>query len=242
MKCPLRPVCYLVIGIILSSLLGQTPVTAKEPTLARLSFWVPPERMAEFERAYEQKIVSILKRHGLVKSSRKGRAMPDSVFSRLFEFKAPKEIPDRWQALWKDPAFPEMLRNFRTKFGTTRSDSLIPSSWDIYSTPAGSGEQVIAGRGRGHWLTYDVTDGLASGVLTDALLQDWKGNLWISTLGGGVSRYDGHTFASFTTKDGLVDNSVGAIFQDREDRLWFGTGGGVSLYDGSTSDCLSVLA
>ena len=39
------------------------------PTLARLSFWVPPERMAEFATDYEEKVIPILKRHGLVESS-----------------------------------------------------------------------------------------------------------------------------------------------------------------------------
>ena len=30
-------------------------------TLARLSFWVPPERMAEIEAAYEEQVVPVLK-------------------------------------------------------------------------------------------------------------------------------------------------------------------------------------
>ena len=34
-----------------------------EPTLARLSFWVPPERVAEFEIACQEKVVPILKRY-----------------------------------------------------------------------------------------------------------------------------------------------------------------------------------
>ena len=44
-----------------------------EPTLARLSFWVSPERMTEFEVAYEQNVAPLLARHGLVESSRKAR-------------------------------------------------------------------------------------------------------------------------------------------------------------------------
>ena len=41
-----------VAGIVL--VLGTTRGWAAEPTLARLSFWMPPERMAEFESAYQQ--------------------------------------------------------------------------------------------------------------------------------------------------------------------------------------------
>ena len=63
-------------------------VRADEPTLARLSFWVPPERMAEFEAAYEEQVVPILKKHGLVESSERGRATADS-FSRLFAVENP---------------------------------------------------------------------------------------------------------------------------------------------------------
>ncbi|MBC8393691.1 MAG: hypothetical protein H8E17_14135 [Deltaproteobacteria bacterium] len=44
------------------------------PTLARLSFLVPPERMAEFETVHREKVVPILKQHGLVESSERGWA------------------------------------------------------------------------------------------------------------------------------------------------------------------------
>ena len=47
--------------------------------------------------------------------------------------------------------------------------------------------------------------------------------------GGGVSRYDGRSFTSYTTAQGLADNAVLAIIEDKKGNLWFGTiGGGVS--------------
>jgi serine phosphatase RsbU (regulator of sigma subunit) len=49
-----------------------------------------------------------------------------------------------------------------------------------------------------------------------------------------VSRYDGETFVTFTTRDGLVSNAVYFIVEDGEGHLWFGTTGGVSRYDGET--------
>ena len=53
----------------------------------------------------------------------------------------------------------------------------------------------------------------------------------------GVARHVGHnTLANWTvfdTDDGLVNNFVQAIAADNEGRLWFGTKGGVSVYDGS---------
>jgi len=48
-----------------------------------------------------------------------------------------------------------------------------------------------------------------------------------------VSRYDGQEFVNFTAEDGLVDNNVRCILEDRQGHLWFGTsGGGISKYDG----------
>jgi serine phosphatase RsbU (regulator of sigma subunit) len=65
------------------------------------------------------------------------------------------------------------------------------------------------------------------------MLQDKSGNLWFATFGGGVSRYDGKSFTSFTKKEGLANNDVWSMLQDKSGNLWFGTnGGGVSRYDG----------
>ncbi len=50
----------------------------------------------------------------------------------------------------------------------------------------------------------------------------------------GVSRYDGEKFRIFTTADGLADDTVTDIFEDKTGTLWFATGFGVSQYDGKT--------
>ncbi len=49
-----------------------------------------------------------------------------------------------------------------------------------------------------------------------------------------MSRYDGNTFTTLTREDGLANNEIQAMLQDREGDLWFGTKGGVSRYDGKT--------
>ena len=67
-----------------------------------------------------------------------------------------------------------------------------------------------------------------------SILQDQEGNLWFGSF-DGASRYDGETWTSFTTKDGLTHKYVWSMLEDREGLLWFGTlGGGVSRYDGQT--------
>jgi len=217
------------------------------PTLARLSFWVPQERMTEFEIAYQEKVVPILKKHGLIEYSEPARSSLEGIFSRLFELKNPAEVVDRRDTLLEDAEWEEVLQDLGAAFGTTRADGLIEYMFRHYSTPAGtgnvipagSGEIIYSGPGHGHWHQYNVTDGLASGTVGE-IYQDREGNFWFGT-SGGVTRYDGVNFTTFTTKDGLAHNQVGPILQDKDGYIWFGTGSvltrggrGVSRYDGTT--------
>ena len=41
-------------------------------------------------------------------------------------------------------------------------------------------------------------------------------------------------FRNFTTKDGLTNNDVHAIVQDKTGKIWFGTRGDITIYDGKT--------
>ena len=214
-----------------------SPLPAAKPTLARLSFWVPPERMAEFEIAYETTLAPLLKPHGLVASSERSRATADSVFSRLFELRASVEILIKEAALRRDAGWQATLRDLGAQFGTTESNGLIGHRLGVYRARAGSGKTIPLGKKLGYWRTYSVTDGLPSGH-TRAGLLDRDGGLWFGTR-GGVVRYDGQSWTTFTEKDGLTDNGVSAICQDREGNLWFATGAlfgaggrGVSRYNG----------
>lgn len=75
---------------------------------------------------------------------------------------------------------------------------------------------------------YDVSDGLAHGVVT-SICQDNKGYLWISTF-EGLSRFDGYRFVNYTTQDGLPNALINHVIQDRHGRIWLATNGdGVAL-------------
>jgi ligand-binding sensor domain-containing protein len=66
-----------------------------------------------------------------------------------------------------------------------------------------------------------------------AALEDSKGAMWFTTVDNGVWRYDGKSFTNFTTRDGLINNSVFSVLLDRSGNLWFGTRNcGLSRYDG----------
>lgn len=68
----------------------------------------------------------------------------------------------------------------------------------------------------------------------DAILADRRGDLWIGTIGGGLTRLSHGEFSTFTTGQGLSGNSVLSLLQDQSGDLWVGTNGsGVDrLHDG----------
>ena len=86
-------------------------------------------------------------------------------------------------------------------------------------------------REQGHWQTFGIPEGLGS-LFIEKIFADQKGYLWFATVDGGVSRYDGLEFATFTMKDGLAHNDVFTIVEGRKGRLWFRTQGGMSRFDG----------
>jgi len=67
-----------------------------------------------------------------------------------------------------------------------------------------------------------------------SVLEDSKGNFWFGSIGSGVYYYDGKSFKNFTTKDGLANNEVTTIYEDRTGDIWLGTNGGASRYDGKS--------
>ncbi|HLA55023.1 MAG TPA: two-component regulator propeller domain-containing protein [Flavobacterium sp.] len=67
-----------------------------------------------------------------------------------------------------------------------------------------------------------------------SVLEDSKGNFWFASIGSGVYYYDGKSFRNFTTKDGLANDRVGEIYEDKTGNIWFGTGSGASRYDGKS--------
>jgi len=79
--------------------------------------------------------------------------------------------------------------------------------------------------------TFSTEQGLYG--LISKVYCDKKGNLWFGTDGGGVIRYDGKTYTTYTAAQGLGSNTVRSIVEDNSGNMWFGTdGGGASRFDG----------
>ena len=211
---------------------GQASTTP--PTLARLSFRVPPERMAELAAACQSRLVPILAQHGLVESPARGRTTPDSVFSRLFAVSSPAEVSSKRTTLGRDPAWASALQDLAADPAAVGLRAPVRHELATYHCPAGGGSTVTAGAGvrRGLWLTLDRQDGLP-GAWVNAVLQDRDGLMCAA--GAAVTRYDGATFTTFTTltsRDGLPDSYARSVTRDRSGCLWLGTLRGLARYDG----------
>lgn len=79
--------------------------------------------------------------------------------------------------------------------------------------------------------SYSVSSGLAQSQVY-AMCEDSRGVLWFGTQGGGISKFDGISFVTLSSQDGLVNDYIGVIREDRQGNLWIGTDGGISKYNG----------
>lgn len=63
--------------------------------------------------------------------------------------------------------------------------------------------------------------------------QDKKDRLWISTLGGGINLFDPktETFRAYTQKDGLANDIIYCILEDKNGKLWISSNSGISCFD-----------
>jgi ligand-binding sensor domain-containing protein len=99
------------------------------------------------------------------------------------------------------------------------------SAWKVF-TPYGMGTtdygknwtQFKEGEGLGDLWAYDV--------------HFTKEKMWVATW-KGASLFDGNSFKTYTTKEGLPDKWVYAIGEEKDGSLWFGTEGGVSHFKDS---------
>jgi two-component system sensor histidine kinase ChiS len=124
----------------------------------------------------------------------------------------------------------------------------------------GGGISEYAIDGKATFRNFTEKEGLNNNRV-HSILEDSDGNIWIGTDGGGISKYDGNrikilkqsdnisligtqdikktngkytaSFSHYTIEEGLSNNSVQSILQDKKGNIWFATnGGGISKFDG----------
>ena len=66
-----------------------------------------------------------------------------------------------------------------------------------------------------------------------SIVRDTSGRVWVGTFGGGISLYDEQKgiLRTITQEQGLIDNDVCAIVEDRNHKLWISVSNGISEYD-----------
>ena len=99
----------------------------------------------------------------------------------------------------------------------------------------------------GRWTHYrsksDDTTTLSSDCVL-AITESSDGTLWIGTGGGGINRFDPETgrFHTWDERDGLANNVVYAIMEDRRGQLWISTNQGISHFDPRSGEFRSYNA
>ena len=73
------------------------------------------------------------------------------------------------------------------------------------------------------------------------VFQDTKNNYWFSSNGEGVYRYDGKTIVHFTTHDGLANDTVRHIQEDKLGNIYVSTFGGINKFDGQKITTLQAI-
>lgn len=80
------------------------------------------------------------------------------------------------------------------------------------------------------------TPELESNVIR-TVIEDHAGNLWIGTIGGGITRMRNREFQTFSIQQGLSSSSVNTMMEDDSGDIWIGTdsGGLDRLHEGHIS-------
>ena len=82
-------------------------------------------------------------------------------------------------------------------------------------------------------------DGLSNNHIR-CIIDDYWGNIWLGTSGGGVSKYFGQQFTHFDQRSGLAGRNVYAIAEDTSGAIWFSTSaGGLGRVEGNSIKDLS---
>ncbi|MDH5324615.1 MAG: regulator [Gammaproteobacteria bacterium] len=64
-----------------------------------------------------------------------------------------------------------------------------------------------------------------------SMIVDTDGAVWCGTWGAGLSRFDGKTWTTYTTKEGLPGNHVFMLKNSKKGRFWIGTNKGLARFN-----------
>jgi ligand-binding sensor domain-containing protein len=93
---------------------------------------------------------------------------------------------------------------------------------------------------------YRQTDGLYNNYIQDMCF-DSKANIWIGMYAdyiqeGGITKFDGTNWTSYSVADGMVNQLVHQLAVDKRDNIWIATGNGVSRFTDKVSGIAGLRA
>ncbi|MGH9367479.1 MAG: two-component regulator propeller domain-containing protein, partial [Thermoanaerobaculia bacterium] len=160
---------------------------------------------------------------------RLGRAGPGDGLERE---KVTCLTTDRSGALWVGTLGAGSRRLERGRWTAFTTKQGLPSDdvRAIVEAPDGSfwigTDGGLAHYSGGAFRRYGVAEGLSSDAIY-SLRFDRDGVLWVSTLGGGLHRFQDGRFTAFTTRQGLFDSVIFQILDDDSGHLWMSSNRGV---------------
>ncbi|MDQ3189975.1 MAG: SpoIIE family protein phosphatase, partial [Bacteroidota bacterium] len=95
----------------------------------------------------------------------------------------------------------------------------------------GTSQIIMNGKKIVKVVNYYKQQGFASNAIWK-IFKDSKGNLWFGTNDAGLIKYDGESFTTINSDDGLPNQRPGSITEDKQGNLWIGSiGGGVIKFN-----------
>jgi ligand-binding sensor domain-containing protein len=94
-----------------------------------------------------------------------------------------------------------------------------------------SSVNTIKGPRLGTWISYMNLNNANSAI--SGIVADTHGGVWFSYYNSGLSYFDGNNWETFTTADGLADNSIKDMTIDQSGNIWFAHSDKVSKFDGA---------
>jgi two-component system sensor histidine kinase/response regulator len=93
----------------------------------------------------------------------------------------------------------------------------------------GTDRRVTTYKG-GEFTAHYMRDEASSADMVLAICSDHEGSVWLGFRNEGLGRLRRGPFISYTTKDGVADEYVSGVLQDKAGRIWLGTYNGLNLF------------
>ena len=143
--------------------------------------------------------------------------------------------------LTKDGKFSNCFREGDSILANASSRCMLPLGNKRYLLGTRSTGVLLYDENRKHFTTFS-SEGegkfhLPSNYIT-SIIKTNKGEIWISSFGGGLSLFDPDKgiIRSITKNNGLTDDEICALVEDKDANIWFSSNNGISRFNPATDE------